>query len=126
VSELPLNFDETQFEAALVELTERPELFDESFDEAVKCSTAARYFVAECNSLSSAKESEDVCKKHLRYLLTNKGLRNDLSEILFERGTPTRSGLQTVAQLIVQVAYIRYSLHKPRSSNVPNVIANRT
>ena len=126
MSDLPLNIDEAQFEAAMVELTERPELFDESFDETVTCSLASRYLVAECNSLASSKESGDVCKKHLCYLLTNQHVRNDLTEVLFKRGMPTRSALQTVAQLMVQIAYIRYSLHKPRSSNIPGVTANRT
>lgn len=125
MSELPLNIDETQFEAAMVELTERPELFDESFDETVTCSVASRYLVAECNSLASSRESGDVCKIHLCYLMANQQVRNDLTAVLFRSGTATRSGLQTVAQLMVQIAYIRYSLHKSRPSNIPDATANR-
>ncbi len=124
VSEQPLNIDETQFEAALVELTVRPELFDESFDETVTCSLASRYLVAEFNSLASSKASGDVCKKHLCYLLSNRQFRNELTAVLFKRGTPTRSELKTVALLLVQIAYHRYLVHKSRSSNITGATAN--
>ena len=122
MSEPLLNIDETQFEAAMVELSARPELFDESFDENVACPRVLLYLVTECNSLASSKASADVCKKHLCYLLSNQRLRNDLTAVLFRQGAPTRSAFQTVAQLMIQLAFHRYLMHQ--SMALPSLVVN--
>lgn len=111
MSEPLLNIDETQFEAAMVELSERPELFDGSFDENA-CPLATAYLVLECSSVAFSTASEDVCKKHVCYLLTNKQFRNELTSIFFKHGKPTKSHFQTVAQLLMQIAFQRYMIHQ--------------
>lgn len=122
MSEPLLNIDETQFEAAMVELSARPELFDSFSDDNITCQLATGYLVFDCRSIPSTVASEDVCKKHLCYLLSNQRLRNDLTAVLFRQGAPTRSAFQTVAQLMIQLAFQRYLMHQ--SMVLPSLVVN--
>jgi len=117
--EPPMYITEQQFESAMVELSARPELFDILFDENVTYQLTTGYLAFDCSNSRLSSISDDICKTHLCYLLLNPQLRNELTAILFRDGSPTRSTFETVAELIVQVAYQRFLMHQPRSQTAP-------
>ena len=121
MSEPPMYITAQQFESAMIELSARPELFDVLFDENVACQLTTGYLAFDCSNSELSSISDDICKIHLCYLLSNQKLRNELTAILFEHGPPKRSIFEMVAKLLVQVAYQRFLMHPLRSKIAPVV-----
>lgn len=117
--EPPMYITEQQFESAMVELSARPELFDILFDESVTYQLTTGYLTFDCSNSRLSTISDDICKIHLCYLLSNQKLRNEFTAVLFKDGSPKRSTFETVAELIVQVAYQRFLMRQPRSQTAP-------
>ena len=119
MSEPPMYITPQQFESAMVELSARPELFDILFDENVTFQLTTGYLAFDCSNSSLSSISDDICKIHLCYLLSNPQLRNELTAILFRDGSPKRSTFAMIAELLVQVAYQRFLMRQRRSQVTP-------
>ena len=117
--EPPMYITAQQFESAMIELSARPELFDILFDENVTFQLTTGYLAFDCSNIRLSSISDDICKIHLCYLLSNQKLRNEFTAILFKNGSPKRSTFETVAELMVQVAYQRFLMRQPRSQGTP-------
>ena len=124
MSEPPMYITAQQFESAMIELSARPELFDILFDENVTLQLTTGYLAFDCSNIRLSSISDDICKIHLCYLLTNPQLRNEFTAILFRDGSPKRSTFEMVAELMVQVAYGRFLMHQPKSQVTP--VAEKT
>ena len=119
MSEPPMYITAQQFESAMIELSARPELFDILFDENVTLQLTTGYLAFDCSNIRLSSISDAICKIHLCYLLSNQKLRNEFTAILFKNGSPKRSTFETVAELMVQVAYQRFLMRQPRSQVTP-------
>lgn len=111
--EPPMFITKHQFESAMVELANRPELFDTLFDENVTCQRTTCYLAFDCSNSKLSSISDDICKIHVCHFLKRQQVRDLLTMALFKDGSPTRSHFETVAELLVQVAYMRFITRSP-------------
>jgi hypothetical protein len=104
----PMFITKEHFESAMIELAYRPELFDTCFDENVTCQLTTGYLAFACSCVKFSAISDDICNVHDCHFLKSQKIRDLLTIVLFVDGSPTRSNFETVATLLVEVAYTRF------------------